>query len=122
MNTSTIAAIIFRLCILPLLGILTKYIISYLSRKAELAQKYITLVTTIVSDCVMATNQTYVDTLKKEGSFDLEAQKIAFVKTKEAVLSLLAGKAMEMLETLVGDVDVYIDQLIEADVKRYKNY
>ena len=31
-----------------------------------------------ITDCVLATNQTYVDTLKAQGSFDAEAQKIAF--------------------------------------------
>ena len=31
-----------------------------------------------ITKCVVATNQTYVETLKKQGKFDKEAQKIAF--------------------------------------------
>jgi hypothetical protein len=31
-----------------------------------------------ITECVIATNQTYVETLKQQGKFDEEAQKIAF--------------------------------------------
>jgi hypothetical protein len=34
------------------------------------------MITTTVINCVIATNQTYVDSLKASGSFDAEAQKI----------------------------------------------
>ena len=36
---------------------------------------------TTVIDCVIATNQTYVDALKAEGKFDADAHREAFKKT-----------------------------------------
>ena len=45
--------------------------------ESDTADKYISMVAQTITDCVMATNQTYVESLKKQGSFDAEAQKIA---------------------------------------------
>ena len=45
-----------------------------------------------ISVCVIATNQTYVDALKKAGKFDEEAQKEAFAKTYNAVLLVLSDE------------------------------
>ena len=64
---------IFQVCIIPLLGILTVYIVKFINAKSEelkatanneLYQKYITLLTDTITSCVIATNQTYVDALK----------------------------------------------------------
>lgn len=124
-----ILALIFEVCIIPLLGILTKWICSYFTKKMnevqartdnEIFGKYITMLSDTINRCVMATNQTYVDTLKKEGKFDLEAQKTAFNMTKEAVLSILNEEALTYLKNILGDLDTYIDSLIEANVKLIK--
>ena len=40
--------------------------------------KYLKMLSETITKCVIATNQTYVETLKKQGKFDEEAQKIAF--------------------------------------------
>ena len=78
---------IFQVCIIPLLGILTVYIVKFINAKSEelkatanneLYQKYITLLTDTITSCVIATNQTYVDALKDKNAFDKEAQKEAF--------------------------------------------
>ena len=78
------------------------------------------MLTNTISQCVIATNQTYVESLKKEGKFDLEAQKIAFNKTKTSVLQLLSAEAKIYLTTVVGDLDSYIDNIIEAEVNLNK--
>ena len=83
MNWLEILNEIFRLCIVPLLAILTRYLIVYIETKKEdmiqknqneMADKYITMLADTISDCVRATNQTYVDSLKQENVFDAEAQ------------------------------------------------
>ena len=80
---------ILEICIIPLLGILTTYIVKYIKAKSaeiqvkvdnDTADKYIAMLSDTITACVIATNQTYVETLKKEDKFDLEAQKIAFQK------------------------------------------
>lgn len=127
---STILAIIFEVCIIPLLGILTKWVCSYFNKKMneleikadnEIFGKYFTMLSDTVNKCVSATNQTYVDTLKKEGKFDLEAQKTAFNMTKEAVLNILSEESLIYLKNILGDLDTYINSLIEANVKLMKN-
>lgn len=73
-----------------------------------------------VTRCVMATNQTYVDTLKKEGSFDKEAQEIAFQKTFNAVMAILSEDMKQYIIETFGDLQVYLFQLIEAQVAQEK--
>lgn len=123
-------AIIFEICIIPLLGILTKWLCSYLTKKIkdidthtnnEMSTKYLNMLSETVSKCVIATNQTYVESLKKEGKFDLEAQKNAFKMTKDAVLIILKGETLNYLNEIIGDLDAYIDEQIEANVNLYKN-
>lgn len=124
---------IFEVCIVPLLGVLTAYAVAFLKAKKEeilakiatnrtqeekeLASKYLNMVEKTVTDCVMATNQTYVDSLKQEGKFDSEAQKAAFNKTLDAVLAILTDDAKEYLTQIFGDLNVYLTNLIESQVK-----
>ena len=78
---------ILEVCVIPLLGILTAYFVMFINVKsAEIqhkvdndnADKYIAMVADTISACVIATNQTYVDALKKQNAFTAEAQKEAF--------------------------------------------
>lgn len=120
---------IFEVCLIPLLGLLTTYFIKWLKAKEteindkidnNTAEKYISMVAQTITDCVIATNQTYVDTLKKQGSFDAEAQKVAFQKTYEAVMAVLSEDAKEYLTALYGDVTAYLTARIEAEVNLQK--
>lgn len=69
-----------------------------------------------VTNCVMTTQQTYVDSLKKQGKFDFEAQKQAFQDTYAAVFRLLPQEAYEYLKTITADLDQYIMSMIETKV------
>lgn len=120
---------IFEVCIVPLLGILTTFLVKFIQAKSaeikettnnELANKYITMLTNTITDCVIATNQTYVEALKKAGTFDAAAQKAAFNMTCESVLSILTDDAKEYLTNAVGDLNAYITQKIEAEVNNNK--
>ena len=120
---------IFKILIIPILGILAKFIIQFLQAKSEeiilkvnndTADKYIQMFTETICTCVTATNQTYVESLKAQGKFDANAQKIAFEKTKDAVLAVLADDAKEYLTNMVGDFNAYLDQTIETTVNAVK--
>ena len=130
MTTNNIIKIVFELCILPILGILTKWLVNFIQNKIaetnaktnnELTQKYLTMFGNTVTQCVLATNQTYVEALKKEGKFDLEAQKKAFEMTKDAILMILQGEVLDYISEIISDLDTYIDEQIEANVNMYKN-
>ena len=73
-----------------------------------------------VSDCVKTTNQTYVDSLKQQGKFDEEAQKVAFQKSLNAVLALLTKEAKEYLTAAYGDLNLYLTNKIESTVEKEK--
>ena len=116
---------IFDLCIIPLFGVLVAYVVKYINAKgneiaanvdSELASKYIVMLTTTIADCVVATNQTYVEALKKEGKFDKEAQAKAFQMTYDAVMDILTDDAKEYLANFYGDLTLYLTKRIEAEV------
>ena len=116
---------VFNLCIVPLVGVLTFYLVQYIKAKGneisanvdnELASKYIVMLTTTITDCVVATNQTYVEALKKEGKFDKEAQCKAFQMTYNAVMDILTEDAKEYLNNFYGDLSLYLSKRIEAEV------
>ena len=120
---------IFEVCIIPLLGVLTAYFIKFVNAKSaeigtkvenETQKKYLEMLNSTITDCVIATTQTYVDSLKKQGTFDAEAQKVAFTMTYESVVKLLTDEATEYLNEAVGDLQLYITQKIEAEVNLNK--
>lgn len=77
-------------------------------------------VVNMVLDVVESVNQTFVDELKKKGEFTEENAKEAFNKSKETALKMLSNDAADIITTVYGDVDVYLDTLIEATVKQLK--
>lgn len=128
MNMELISQI-FEVCILPLLGVLTGFLIKWISAKSNqlvensnnaAQKKYLTMLNETITNCVIATTQTYVSSLKNQGKFDAEAQKKAFNMTYEAVMSLLTEEATKYLNEAVGDLQLYITQKIEADVNLNK--
>lgn len=117
---------IFELVIIPLLVVLSGYVIKFINLKSveltnkvdnEKHDKYILMLQDTVTDCVLTTTQTYVDALKGQNAFDLEAQKTAFEMTKTAVLAILTEDAKEYLNSALGDFDEYLKTLIEAQVQ-----
>ena len=120
---------IFNVCIVPLLGVLTIYVVNYIKLKSEeiitkseneLVDKYTAMLAETISACVLATNQTYVDALKQKNAFDAEAQKQAFQMTFDAVSQILTEDAKVYLTEAFGDLNTYMTQQIEAAVKQSK--
>ena len=125
MDYTQLIADIFKVCIIPLLSVLTTFFIKWVNAKsAEIKtnindatlKKYMDMLKQTITDCVIATNQTYVEALKQQGKFDAEAQKKAFELTSKAVMKILSTEAQEYLSTAVGDVNAYIAKKIEAEV------
>ena len=78
-------------------------------------------VVSMVLNCVQKTTQTFVDELKKKGEFTEEAAKEAFKMTKDTAISMLSLEAADIITDVYGDVDIYLDTLIEALVKQLKD-
>ena len=107
------------------MGILTAYLIKLINIKSteiqhqvqnDNADKYIAMVADTISACVIATNQTYVEALKKQNAFTAEAQKEAFNLTYNAVMAILTEDAKKYLAEIYGDVSAYITAKIESEV------
>lgn len=120
---------IFELCVVPLLGILTTYLVKLIRKKnkeldekvsKEVSRKYIDMLADTITDCVVSTNQTYVDALKAANAFDKEAQEKAFELTYNKIMNVLTEDAKEYLTTIYGDLEIYITTKIESEVKFYK--
>ena len=121
---------IFELCIVPLLGILTAYIVKLVQKKIneiednignKKVNKYLDMLNETIAECVVATNQTYVWALKQENAFDKKAQRKALEITKDKVLNILTDDAKECLNEAYGDLETYILTKIESTVNTEAN-
>lgn len=129
MTTNELISTIFQVIILPLLTVLTGYAVKWVNAKAKelkattdnvYTHKYIEMLQDTIIKTVIAVNQTYVDALKQQGSFDKAAQEEAFKRVYETVLLSLSEEAYEYLNNIFGDLQTYITAQIEAAVKEHK--
>lgn len=81
---------------------------------------YIEEITAAITQAVSATSQTYVDALKENGEFTLEAQKEALQKSIETAKAILSPAALEFIDDVYGDFVEYVTPKIEAEVRKQK--
>ena len=117
--------------IIPVLTALSAFIIYWITVKcaelkakvkSEKTGKYIDMLNSTIVDCVLATTQTYVEALKKDNAFTEEAQKEALNRTYQNVMKIVTEDMREYLQEAVGDLNAYILNKIEAEVKITKKY
>lgn len=122
---------LIQVVVIPAIPVLVTYLVKYLKAKAEqtttkidneLIRTCIQEATDAVLQAVTYTAQTYVDSLKKQGKFDAEAQKIAFNTAKDIALQLLTEDAKNLITDLYGDLTVWLDTKIEQTVKEQKTF
>jgi hypothetical protein len=120
-----------QVVIIPAIPVVATYLVKYLKAKAdqtttkinnELVRTYLQEATDAVLQAVTYTAQTYVDTLKKQGKFDKEAQQKAFNTAKDIALKLLTDEAKQMIEDLYGDLMLWLETKIEQTVKEQKTF
>lgn len=130
MDWITIGNEIIKLFVFPILGILSIYICYLISVKIkdakkktddELAHKYLDMLDNTITKCVIATNQTYVNSLKEANVFDEDAQKEAFRRTYDSVMNILTEEAKTYITSIVGDLQTYVTNKIESDIPMVKH-
>lgn len=128
-NIQELLKMLVELVLLPAIPVIVTYVVKTLKAhiEAKIADvnnkdvaEYLTQICDIISQVVTSTTQTYVDTLKAQGKFDANAQKLAFEKTRTAILSMLSEESRDLLEKLYGDVDTWLETKIEQEVKIQK--
>lgn len=120
---------LFAAVITAAVPVITTYVVSYIKKEKEAAQAetddikkkgYIEEVAIAISDAVLATSQTYVDALKQNGKFTLEAQAEAARKALNACIASLAPDTAKFIEATYGDLKEYLSNKIEAEVRKQK--
>lgn len=130
-NLNGLLITIIQAVVIPAIPILVAFLVKLLKAKAEqatvkinneLARQYLQEAIDSVLQAVTYTSQTYVDSLKTQGRFDVDAQKVAFATAKEVALALLTNEAKKMIADLYGDINVWLDTKIEQTVKEQKTF
>ena len=108
---------------LPLISIAGAKLIQFINSKIKnnKAADLLTTATTIVINAVRSVFQTYVEALKKEGSFNKDAQIIALNKAKDIALTQMTDDVKDYLVTTYGSLDTWLDTNIEATINILKN-
>jgi hypothetical protein len=84
------------------------------------AEKTITQVTDIIMDAVDTVSQTYVDSLKKEGTFNQDKQKEALNMAIEKAKELINIESENLIVEKYNDLDTFIRNTIEAYIRSTK--
>jgi len=118
-----IISVVVTAVIVPLISLLGTKLYQLINNKIkdEKAAKYLNDASTIVIDAVRTVFQTYVETLKNQGSFNKDAQIIALNKAKEIVMAQLSTDTQEYLKANFGDVGEWVSNKIEASINLLKN-
>lgn len=73
-----------------------------------------------VSNAVAMVSQTFVDSLKQSGAFDVDAQREALKRALQAALDALSIETRSFIEAAYGSLESYLTTCIEAEVRAQK--
>lgn len=97
------------------LGAFVTYLINKYVKNNN-AKNILNSLLTLVKNSVLEIQQTYVDTLKKQGSFDIKAQKIALEKCYDKVIANMPKEMENWLRNNYNDIETFIKGLIESQI------
>jgi hypothetical protein len=118
-----IISVVVTAVILPLISYAGARLIAWLNAKIkdENAKQQLTVATDIVMNAVRSVFQTYVETLKKNGTFDKESQKVALIKAKDDALAQMSDEIKYYITKNYGDLETWITTQIESTINILKN-
>lgn len=118
-----IISVVVTAVILPLISYAGTRLITWLNAKIkdENAKQQLTVATDIVTNAVRSVFQTYVEALKKNGTFDKESQKVALIKAKDEALSQMTDEIKDYITKNYGDLQTWLTTQIEATINILKN-
>ncbi|WP_238652835.1 hypothetical protein [Paenibacillus piscarius] len=128
-GTAEMINTILTALVIPLLGLLAKSLITYLKREIagleqrignEAVNQLLTRAADAVESAVIAVNQTFVEALKQQGSFDSAAMEKSLAMAKEKALILLGEALRKELSLVTDDLEAWIEAKIEVYVNRNK--
>lgn len=122
---STILLMIVAVVGLPLVAYLLTTASAFLRSKAEEikdkhSRELIEQAITAVEQAVLFVMQTYVDSLKSSGKFDITAQQKALLTAKTAAIEMINDNMKAAIEDGYGSFDTWLDTRIEQTVRATK--
>jgi hypothetical protein len=111
-----------QLVVYGLVGVLIPLGFSLLKNKIknDTAIKIIENIEKSILDVIETINEEFVDSLKEQGKFDEEAQRIAFEEAKARILDMLNDNAKEAIMMLYGDLEAWLESKITNGVTEVK--
>lgn len=118
-----ILSVVVTAVVLPLISFLGFKLSQFLNSKIkdEKAKNLLNKAEDIVLSAVRSTFQTYVEGLKKEGSFDKTAQLKAFNMAKETAINQFDGEVSRFIIDNYGGLNEWLGTQIEAAINKLKN-
>ena len=118
-----ILAAIVTCIVLPLISFIGIKFTQWLNTKIknDKGKALMERATQIVLDAVRCVFQTYVEALKKSGSFDQKAQIYAFNLAKDTALKQLGDDAKAYISENYGNLQEWLKTEIEASINKLKN-
>jgi hypothetical protein len=118
----SIISVVATSVVLPLITLGGTKLIQLINQKIkdEKTRNLLTGLSTIVERAVRSVTQTYVDSLKKSGKFDQEAQLVALSLAKEEVLKEINEETRAFIETNYGNINDFVTKQIESTINLLK--
>lgn len=119
----SVLSVVITGVVIPLITWAGTALVKWLNTKVknEKSAEFLTTATTIVLNSVKTVFQTYVESLKKNGSFDEASQKLALTKAKEIALSQFNNEVTNYITDNYGDFNNWLTIQIEATIDSLKH-
>ncbi len=118
-----ILSVVVTAIIIPLITWCGTELIKFIQTKTKNAQarEYSVLAINIVTTAVKSVFQTYVESLKKNGEFTIEAQDEALRRARDIVKRQIKDDVRNYIITNYGDFNTWLTSQIEATINTLKN-
>jgi len=118
-----IISVIVTTVIVPLVTWSGAELIKLIQAKTKTVKdsEYLSVATNVVTNAVKTVFQTYVESLKKSGTFTKEAQAEALKQAKETVLCQLSEDVKAYITANFGDFNTWLTTQIESTINTLKN-
>ena len=117
-----ILSVVVSAVVLPLISLIGAKLVSFINTKIndEKASKLLSKATEIVTNAVRSVFQTYVEALKKNGTFDKESQISALNQAKNIAISQMTDEVKDYISATYGDLDNWLTTQIESTINLLK--
>lgn len=102
------------------LGVYITYLINKYVKDNQL-KTIISSLNNLVQNSVLEVYQTYVETLKKAGNFNAEAQKLALERCLALIKANMPKDVETWLKANYSNIESYLKSLVEAQIGFLKN-